>query len=194
MAKKSVGREEFRCTKRQEKFSGVDCFHGKYRVSQGGQHRRDNTATNMRVATQKRRRTVKICRRCRISTGDHNVRKRTKMQYHICKDCEDHLDRSSRIRKRMEVIKRLGGMCVCCKETRFEFLTIDHIEPLSPKRKDESKRIIEHIRRTNDIEKFQVLCYNCNNAKAHYGYCPCHEDLSRAVDRMLQQTLREPHL
>ena len=67
------------------------------------------------------------------------------------------------------------NVCLCCGESHFEFLTIDHINGGGNKHRQEVKSVYLWLVRNNFPVGFQVLCYNCNLAKGRYGYCP-HED------------------
>lgn len=55
---------------------------------------------------------TKRCRRCLVETGPHNVRHRTKLQYHICRKCEDMEDKDRRKKLKMHVLDHYGGKCV----------------------------------------------------------------------------------
>lgn len=71
-------------------------------------------------------------------------------------------------------------ICKCCGEKYMEFLTIDHIKGGGTKhrksiRKDLSaSQFYLWLKRNNYPKGFQVLCMNCNFAKAHGG-CPHNE-------------------
>lgn len=65
--------------------------------------------------------------------------------------------------------------CACCGESHIEFLTIDHIH--GGGRKDRihfgvGSNFYKWLIDNNFPSGFQVLCYNCNCSKGHYGYCP----------------------
>lgn len=69
-----------------------------------------------------------------------------------------------------------GGACRCCGETVREFLAIDHVNNDG----HEHRKIIGfgiHMlylwaKKHNFPPSLQILCHNCNNAKAFYGVCP----------------------
>lgn len=73
------------------------------------------------------------------------------------------------------MIQKYGGKCACCGETEPMFLTFDHINNdghIERKSLRESgANLVRRIELT-DREDIQVLCYNCNCAKGHYGVCP----------------------
>ncbi len=70
-------------------------------------------------------------------------------------------------------LKKYGGKCNCCGEKEKKFLCIDHINNDGVEhRKKIGSNIYSWLRKNNYPKGFQVLCYNCNNAKARYGKCP----------------------
>lgn len=91
--------------------------------------------------------------------------------------------RNRRKRIRLEVLKHYGGdppKCACCGESIIEFLSIDHIYGGGNQHR---KKIFGRkgragfsfycwLKRNGFPEGFQVLCYNCNCAKAYCGICP----------------------
>ena len=83
----------------------------------------------------------------------------------------------SRRKIRMMALRAYGGespKCNCCGESEIKFLSIDHIEnDGSEHRKKIGKNNLYYWLKLNGYPKgFQVLCYNCNFAKGHYGKCP----------------------
>ena len=63
--------------------------------------------------------------------------------------------------------------CDCCGEKEIKFLTIDHINNDGTKhRKEIGQNITFWLIKNNFPKGFQILCYNCNNAKRIYGKCP----------------------
>jgi hypothetical protein len=79
---------------------------------------------------------------------------------------------------RKKAIEALGGMCKCCGETTLEFLALDHIHGGGTKERREIanntssamyRRVAEQGYPT---DRYQILCHNCNSAKAWYGACP----------------------
>lgn len=76
--------------------------------------------------------------------------------------------------KRFNVIHHYGGKCSCCGETTYEFLTIEHKNGGGTKQRKEigAGNIINFIIKNNYPDEFDVLCYNCNCAKAFNKICP----------------------
>lgn len=69
--------------------------------------------------------------------------------------------------------------CSCCGESIFDFLTIDHIQGNGTshrKKVGRGTQFFYWLKRNNFPEGYKVLCYNCNCAKGHLGFCP-HEKI-----------------
>lgn len=78
-------------------------------------------------------------------------------------------------RKRLRVLEKYGGVCQCCGEKRYEFLSIDHIKGGGTKHRKEigwGENFTSWLVKNNYPEGYQVLCHNCNQAKTWYGGCP----------------------
>jgi hypothetical protein len=70
------------------------------------------------------------------------------------------------------VIEAYGGHCACCGESTIEFLELDHVN--NDGKADRAKHS-DTYKRAKDLNYppcYQVLCSNCNQAKARYGVCP----------------------
>jgi predicted restriction endonuclease len=79
-------------------------------------------------------------------------------------------------RIRDKVLVHYGSKCACCGETIPEFLTIDHInnDGASHRRKllKSGGSLYRWIIKNNFPPDLQILCWNCNCSKGHYGICP----------------------
>ena len=64
--------------------------------------------------------------------------------------------------------------CACCGEGTYEFLSIDHIAGGGNQHRKSlgSKYIYSWLIHQGFPEGYQVLCHNCNMAKAFYKVCP----------------------
>lgn len=71
--------------------------------------------------------------------------------------------------------------CACCGETNIAFLSLDHVNGggnIHRRHLNGNKSMgnyfYYYLFSNNFPEEppLQVLCYNCNHAKAHLGYCP----------------------
>jgi hypothetical protein len=79
-------------------------------------------------------------------------------------------------RKLKEIIfKHYGSKCACCGESQYEFLTIDHINGGGNKDRRKISKMrgsFFWIKQNNYPDDLQILCANCNTAKAYHGICP----------------------
>lgn len=82
--------------------------------------------------------------------------------------------RAYALRDRLTALAAYGNRCACCGETRPEFLSIDHVnnDGAAHRREIGSGNLPAWLRAHNYPAGFQVLCYNCNMAKAFFGSCP----------------------
>lgn len=111
-----------------------------------------------------------LCRHC----GKHPPTSKT-----YCHICNAKM-KTWRSQYKIDVIMGYGGKCICCGETEFDFLTIDHINGGG----NEHRKLLKSKGYTNTIQfyrllkvsnfpkQFQCLCYNCNCAKGACGVCP----------------------
>lgn len=91
---------------------------------------------------------------------------------------EYHKKRYQKIR--IETLTHYGGnppKCVCCGETEIRFLCLDHINGGGNKERLALKgytgpNFYYLLKNYNWPSGYQILCYNCNNAKGFYGVCP----------------------
>lgn len=79
-----------------------------------------------------------------------------------------------RARIRREILDHYGARCACCGETTDAFLTIDHInnDGRLHRRRHSGGAFYSAIIRLGFPKDLQILCWNCNLAKALYGSCP----------------------
>jgi hypothetical protein len=77
-------------------------------------------------------------------------------------------------RYREIVYNYYGNKCACCGETHKEFFAIDHInnDGNIHRRTISGNSIALWLIRNNFPSGFQILCHNCNMAKALYSICP----------------------
>lgn len=82
-------------------------------------------------------------------------------------------DREYSRKKKLEVFARYGGACACCGEATIEFLTIDHkLNNGNAERRAYKSQTWKIAIKRGFPNDYQILCYNCNNAKANHGICP----------------------
>ena len=81
--------------------------------------------------------------------------------------------RNAQRRLRKDAVRAYGGKCICCEETRSEFLAIDHIDKKGKLGiRDSGSNLYWRLKREGWPDGFQILCHNCNLALGFYGYCP----------------------
>lgn len=116
-----------------------------------------------------------------------------------CRECQgEHLkqrDRKGYGRRlyralRQKVLAHYGDACVCCGETNFEFLAIDHVHGGGQAHRREvggGASFLRWLRDSGYPPGFRVMCHNCNMALGFYGYCPhrppASPDLSLRLNR-----------
>jgi len=77
---------------------------------------------------------------------------------------------------RSRVIQAYGSKCRCCGETQPKFLALDHKNnDGNAHRKTAKGHMCKWAEQNNYPDFLQLLCHNCNLAKAFYGGCP-HND------------------
>ena len=117
----------------------------------------------------------RACKRCEIErVKPYNVKNRVKNR-------EQYNAKRRRYRKKWKLVifqhysENEVPFCACCKETTFEFLTLDHINgDGSAHRREIGKgdRLHTWIIKNNYPPLFRILCYNCNCARGRCGICP----------------------
>jgi hypothetical protein len=85
-------------------------------------------------------------------------------------------EKRRREQTKRDVIREYGGACACCGETRFHFLTIDHV---GGRRKHGHPKTMAGVvlyawlrRHGYPKDGFRLLCANCNCSYGFYGFCP----------------------
>lgn len=79
------------------------------------------------------------------------------------------------------------GPCACCGEDRREFMSVDHIKGNGGYHRSKEgwkgggKAILQALRKAGWPEEakqeYRLLCFNCNFAIGHHGYCPHHPEI-----------------
>src|ERR1035438_5089999 len=111
-----------------------------------------------------------LCRNCTNPAEPNQVR---------CKACITKDRERSKVWKfklKAEVMGHYSkAKCACCGELDIHFLTIDHINGGGCEQRRQMGKgatIYSWLKNHNYPSGYQVLCYNCNCAKGHYGECP----------------------
>lgn len=125
---------------------------------------------------------MKICTNCNSfpaktnSTWCKNCHANYQKEYRSRPENKDRFNRDAtkrRRQRRKDVIDKYGGKCVCCGESQYEFLSIDHVNGNGKNHRENLRHNLISWLRNNEVsEEFQILCHNCNQAKGHYGTCP----------------------
>lgn len=114
------------------------------------------------------------CRKCRgaIETKRHQTPDGKHRYYETHKKFRESLKIQV-----VDVYSKGTMRCACCGDSHIEFLAIDHVKSNG----NEHRRSIGNkggysfylwLKRNYWPDGFQVLCHNCNQAKAAYGECP----------------------
>jgi len=89
----------------------------------------------------------------------------------------DSLDKENGVWKRYyesvrnKFFDMYGGCCSCCGESEREFLSLDHVEGQIGKKKEGHKAYRTAIKELR-LDKYRILCHNCNQATKHGKICP----------------------
>lgn len=127
-----------------------------------------------------------LCRSCGVDSEERRPAEgkalcepcRSRRNTYRAKDPEYHNKKQQEYKQRLKdaAFNAYGGyVCVCCKETHKEFLTIDHVKGGGGehRRKVGVGPVFHRWLRNNHYpEGFRVLCMNCNFSHGVYGYCP----------------------
>ncbi|KKM68494.1 hypothetical protein LCGC14_1460340 [marine sediment metagenome] len=95
------------------------------------------------------------------------------------KENKDQVCRETRaryLRLKKIVVRKYGGRCACCGVSELVFLAVDHVNNDGAKMRKEKVHghgvaLYHWLIRRGFPKDFQILCHNCNWAKAHGG-CP----------------------
>lgn len=132
--------------------------------------------------------------RYRLSTSYHNGKKYCYQRY-ICGPCQNKKMRDYRakhrerhrawareysIKRRKQVLAHYsdGTMrCKCCGDDTYEFLALDHKNNDGAAHRGSvgmmyAQNTVSYVFKHKFPPIYQVLCHNCNMAKALYKVCP----------------------
>lgn len=97
------------------------------------------------------------------------------------KRCDSCADKGAIDHRKLKqtILDHYGQVCNCpcgCRVTSFEWLTVDHVNNDGLHRQSGGKNsghaLYRQIINREFPDSFQILCWNCNCAKGHYGQCP----------------------
>ncbi len=131
------------------------------------------------------------CPKCKemVPADQMTYRKRGtwKPALYPCKRCQRAKWNRRKRAEKTALIANYGGACVCCGESRMEFMSIDHINGGGKKHRLEtgggcSGHFYRWLRRQGyPKDGYRLLCHNCNQARGAYGYCPHEKEKLVAV-------------
>jgi len=78
-------------------------------------------------------------------------------------------------RTKEKLFSQYGASCKCCGEKEPAFLTVDHVNndgALERKLFPTTQAMCISIIKQGFPDRYQILCYNCNNGKRKTGTCP----------------------
>ncbi len=116
-----------------------------------------------------------ICYNCNLSTKNYKkefcpVHHTELYKSFIRENLTEHYMRFHLLnfqKRRQVCIEYYGSKCRCCGETKYEFLTIDHINHSESAGKGlYGERLYRYLIKNNFPDGFQVLCWNCNCVKS----------------------------
>ena len=121
---------------------------------------------------------TKICSKCGILKDICEFPIRSDLpgrRLGFCKSCRNEYRRTAYRIVRTQLISLYGGKCVCCGISQEQFLTIDHIQGAGGKHRKSAggalSMYLSILREGHNLEKYRVLCWNCNMALAHFSFC-----------------------
>lgn len=158
---------------------GFEKGHVFYKGAEKGWFRKGQTAVNKGKKLKK----DNLCIKCRkfptlLNSGSY-CRECTNERQRIWRNKNRERSRLSAKIQGQNVRKKVflyyGNKCICCGETCYEFLSIDHINndgALHRKEIGIGRNIYYWLIKNGFPKNYQILCFNCNLAKAHWGLCP----------------------
>lgn len=99
-------------------------------------------------------------------------------EFKVCSSCDQNNKNKRYEKYRLDILKRLGNECKCCKINNIDLLSIDHINGGGHQEKLNIGSHYKYIRMLNKMSdnelllKYQALCYNCNYTRGFWGSCP----------------------
>jgi len=154
---------------------------------------REEEAESKRIASGS-----KTCSVCKVikPLGDFCKNSRSPTGYRgVCRPCEKTANGTNRAaghlgwgpehhkkanvkanrKLKLEVVRRYGGKCACCGESRPEFLSVDHEAGGGNRHRKEVPEAVslsKWLKRQGWPSGLRVLCMNCNLAIGSYESCP----------------------
>lgn len=114
----------------------------------------------------------KSCAECQARVKRRNDRRRQDPSF---LEYERSKGQVAYARRKKEALQVYGTACQCCGESRFEFLTFDHINGVGAVPGSDNRSgagLVRWLKKNGFPPGFRTLCMNCNTSIGHYGYCP----------------------
>jgi hypothetical protein len=111
---------------------------------------------------------MKKCPGCKFMKADSEF---TSEKAVTCSQCRADRRRQENRALRKAVLDLLGGKCACCGVEEYVFLDIDHVNNDGAEDRRRTAGVATWRLALVEPARFQVLCRNCNWAKAQGG-CP----------------------
>lgn len=114
------------------------------------------------------------CKKCRTKA---NLEYKKKNPDRI-KELNNESQKRRFLIEKLAAISAYGGSCTCCFESDPHFLTLEHKNGVPDEhRLPSGKRVtalamLRKIRKAGYPDEFTILCWNCNCARAYFGFCP----------------------
>jgi hypothetical protein len=102
------------------------------------------------------------------------AREASRQSYTKSKDQKRESQRVLRKKYKDTFLEMYGGCCACCGETIYDFLTIEHKQGQEKASRRTGLVAYRDAVKEYRPDLFEILCWNCNCAKGHLGYCPHH--------------------
>ena len=168
------------------------CALSTFRTQQTRQKRRVLSGACRRCGNQPLVNEVTLCGSChkkqRAYQKTNAERNRANARAWYKRNTKRSLQTTQAYKRRLKtkILAHYGTYCQCCGETKLEFLTLDHINGKGNEhRRQVSQTSGGHSFYATLIKMeyplgLQVLCWNCNMAKAHFDECPHLQEAGRA--------------
>lgn len=173
------------------KFWTCDCKCGKKNVKASKWHLLHDKRRSCGCRKRDKEDEIKCCRCDKNKPRDaYYLRKNGSLFYSSCKSCilkrEKINGKARHHQRRLDALIHYSNgdlKCACCDEKAIEFLCLDHADNSGARHRKELGKlnIYRWLKRMNYPDMpLRVLCFNCNQARGAYGYCP-HELVSMVV-------------
>lgn len=133
---------------------------------------RDKIAQHRKKYRENHKEELKLYSKKYREEHKEEVREKARKSYISSKDSKREYQRTLRSKYKSQFLEMYGNVCACCGESIPEFLTIEHKQ--GQKKIDRRTGLVAYRDAVKEHrpDLFEILCWNCNCAKGHLGYCP----------------------